>query len=129
MSNLTSGDSAGLNATIRWIPILQSGEWQLLRRLQETGPKSMSGPRTESVTLTCFGTTDLLSLRVRSSTTTATCEASLTWMTPRIGCLVLHHRGLRRPPILSQNRQQAAYNRQRYQAQNLRTGVMFLRGY
>ena len=39
MSNLSSGGSAGLNATIRWIPILQSGEWQLLKTAPRDGSK------------------------------------------------------------------------------------------
>ncbi len=39
MSSLTSGDSAGLNATIRWIPILQTGEWQLLKTAPRDGSK------------------------------------------------------------------------------------------
>ncbi len=39
MSNLTSRDSAGSNATIRWIPILQLGEWQLLKTAPRDGSK------------------------------------------------------------------------------------------
>ncbi len=39
MSSLTSGDSAGLNATIRWIPILQTGEWQPLKTAPRDGSK------------------------------------------------------------------------------------------
>ncbi len=39
MSNLSSGASAGLNATIRWIPILQLGEWQLLKTAPRDGSK------------------------------------------------------------------------------------------
>jgi hypothetical protein len=31
--------------------------------------------------------------------------------------------------LMNQNRQQAANNQQRYQAQNLRTGAMLMRGY
>ncbi len=31
--------------------------------------------------------------------------------------------------LMNQNRQQAAENQQRYQAQNLRTGAMLMRGY
>jgi hypothetical protein len=39
MSSLRSGDSSGLNATVRWIPILQSGEWQLLKTAPRDGSK------------------------------------------------------------------------------------------
>ena len=39
MSSLTSGDSVDLNATVRWIPILQSGEWQLLKTAPRDGSK------------------------------------------------------------------------------------------
>ncbi len=39
MSGLTSGDSAGLNATIRWIPIHQTGEWHLLKTAPRDGSK------------------------------------------------------------------------------------------
>jgi hypothetical protein len=39
MSSLTSGDSAGLNATIRWIPIHQTGAWHLLKTAPRDGSK------------------------------------------------------------------------------------------
>ena len=39
MSSLISGNSAGLNSTIRWIPILQTGEWQLLKTAPRDGSK------------------------------------------------------------------------------------------
>jgi hypothetical protein len=39
MSGLRSRDSSGLAATVRWIPIAQSGEWQLLKTAPRDGSK------------------------------------------------------------------------------------------
>jgi hypothetical protein len=39
MSGLRSRDSSGLDATVRWIPIVQLGEWQLLKTAPRDGSK------------------------------------------------------------------------------------------
>ena len=39
MSSLTSGDVSGRDAVVRWIPIVQTGEWQLLRTAPRDGSK------------------------------------------------------------------------------------------
>src|SRR5918993_2464931 len=44
------------------------------------------------------GMMDLVILRAHSSTTTVICATSWMWMTPHIGCLLLHRRGMKRPP-------------------------------
>ena len=39
MSSFRIEATAGLNATVRWIPIVQSGEWQLLKTAPRDGSK------------------------------------------------------------------------------------------